>query len=560
MNRQTGLSLFIFALILVFWEYYSRLNTQLFFVLPAPSRILLCMWECSDRLLLHSKETFKEMAGGGILALAVAFPLAWGMYLWNALRSLLQPLFIIIQCIPMFALAPIMVFWFGWSYFAIAIPTALMIFFPLTMNIYQGLRSTPRNLLDYFYVNHATSWQIFSKLQLPWSFPHITAGLRIASAIAGIGAVAGEWAGAQKGLGVLMLESRRSTDLELTFAALACLFLISTAFYSISIGLEKLFRRRSKIHFFKLSFGMGAKMVPLLLLLGCQTSSKLPETKPVHLILDWLPNPNHIPLYAGIERGIFKKYGIDLQIAKINDPGDTVSFLTSKKVDLALYYMPETCLAISQGAPIQPIGFLIKEPLNAFIYRKEEGIATPRDLAKKRLGYSVGGFGLNFLNHILSLNHIEPSEKFNVSFDLVSTLGCKRVDAIYGAYWNIETEHLRSLGIETDHFTLAQMGHPTYYELIVVAHGGTEFTSQPFIENFKLALQESINFSRENPDIAFGLYVKANPDKRARTFAWEKEAWKKTVPLLALNQENDPSVWDRFYQWIKSSSEHGKQH
>ena len=123
----------------------------------------------------------------------------------------------------MFALAPLMVFWFGWSYKAIVIPTALMLFFPLTMSIYHGFLSIPRDLLDYFTLHQATPWQLFSKLELPWALPHIIAGLRITVAIAGMGAVAGEWAGGQAGLGLLMLESRRGVDLEMTFAALFCL-------------------------------------------------------------------------------------------------------------------------------------------------------------------------------------------------------------------------------------------------------------------------------------------------------------------------------------------------
>ncbi len=556
--RQKIFALMLIVGLIVLWEYYSRHNLNLIFILPIPSRVLLCLWECSDRLLIHSIATFKEMGGGFLLALSIAFPLAWSMYLWHSLRMVLQPFFIIIQCIPMFTLAPIMVFWFDWSYMAIVIPTALMIFFPLTMNIYQGLKSTPKNLLDYFKVNNASNWQIFSKLQLPWSVPHITSGLRVAAAIAGIGAVAGEWAGAQQGLGVLMLESRRGTDLELTFAALFCLFFISFSFYASTLLIEKLAFRRAKRPNYKMPLKVAASFTPLLLLMllmGCNSSSPQTENlKTTHLILDWLPNPNHVPLYVGIEKGIFKKYGIDLQITKIADPGDTVSFLTSERVDLALYYMPETYLAISQGAPLQVVGLLIKEPLNVFIFRKGEGIAAPSNLTDKRLGYVVGGFGLTFLNRLLDLNSIHPSEKFNVSFDLVSTLGAKRVDVIYGAYWNIESEHLRSLGVETDYFSLDQLGHPTYYELLIVAKKGTSFSEPSFVEHFKIALQESIEIAKADPDIAFDCYLKNNLDKRAKTCAWERAAWLKTISLLAKDQINDQSVWDEFDRWIKENS------
>ena len=199
----------VFVLLFIMWEAISRLNSHLIFVLPAPSNIFVTLWNHSDRFLLHTLVTLKEMAGGFALALSVAFPLAGLMLIWKPLRMVLQPIIIVIQCIPMFALAPIMVIWFSWSYTAIVVPTALMIFFPMMMNIYRGLHSTPNYLLDYFQVNQATTWQTFFKLQLPWALPHICSGFRISAGIAGIGAVTGEWAGGQQGLGILMLESRR---------------------------------------------------------------------------------------------------------------------------------------------------------------------------------------------------------------------------------------------------------------------------------------------------------------------------------------------------------------
>lgn len=544
MIKNWIVTLALFTVLLLFWEYASRSSKQLQFILPAPSQIAKVLVEHPERLLLHSWATFKEIAGGFILALIVAFPLAWGMYLWNTLGSFLQPLFVLIQCIPMFTLAPIMVFWFDWSYTAIVVPTALMIFFPLTISIYQGLKSVPQSHIDYFKVHQATAWQMFSKLLLPWAFPTLLAGLRISAAIAGIGAVAAEWAGAQTGLGILMLESRRATDLEMAFAALFCLTAMSMALYGCSILIEK----RSWISKSKRS--LLTALVPCCLLVGCDSNSPSAH-KTTHLILDWLPNPNHVPLYVGIEQGIFHKYGIDLTIAKINDPGDTVSYISSGKVDLALYYMPETYLANSQGAGLATIGVLFKQPLNAFIFRKDTDLKSPQDIQGKKLGYVVGGFGLFFLNNMLQEVHVQPEELFNVNFDLVSTLGAKRVDVIYGAYWNIETEHLRSLGIETDYLPLSRFNHPNYYELIVVAKEETPFSTPEYIQKFKAALQESIDFAKENPEKAFEMYQRANPDKREKTLAWEKQAWQKTAPLLAPDQENDPLVWEQFDKWIK---------
>ncbi|MFX8653065.1 ABC transporter permease subunit, partial [Acinetobacter baumannii] len=86
----------------------------------------------------------------------------------------------------------------------------------------------------------ATSWQMLVKLRLPWALPHIFSGLRVSTAIAGIGAVAGEWAGAQKGLGVLMVEMRKGADIAGCFAALLCLIVLSLLSYFAVSMLEKI--------------------------------------------------------------------------------------------------------------------------------------------------------------------------------------------------------------------------------------------------------------------------------------------------------------------------------
>lgn len=561
MSKKVFLFLFSIFLFLFFWEWISRSFPHLLFVLPAPSNILRTLWELRDRFYLHTLCTLKEMLGGFCLALLAAFPLAWIMMRSKTSRSLLQPLFIIIQCLPMFTLAPIMVIWFGWSFTAIIIPTALMIFFPLTLNIYQGLRSTPKELLDFFQANQATAWQTFIKLRLPWAVPHIFAGFRIASAIAGVGAVAGEWAGAQQGLGMLMLESRRQTDLEVTFGALFCLTLISTLLYCLILYCEKITLppRRWRLSFMthyplfnrlKKSLALPFFIFTFLLfgLGGCRQK----EEHVSRLLLDWLPNPNHIPLYVGIEKHFFAEEGIQLVIKKMHDNGGGISFLTSKQADLLVNHMPATLKACSKGADLKIVGLLIKEPLSGFIYRMEPTIEKSSDLSGFTLGYCLGGPDTSFLDFLLEQGNIKPGKRKNVSVDIISAMGTGSIDFVYGGFWNVEPAQLRSLGVETKYFPLQDFGVPPYYELIILAAGGTKESSPSFATAFQKALQKSIDFCQKNPNEAFEIYALHNPDKRLKTLRWEKEAWNITYPLLADTQQIDLKVLQKFYQWLFS--------
>jgi len=218
-------------------------------LVPPPSKVGPTMLETKWRLLHHTLCTLKEMGVGMLLAIAFAFPIAWMMLKVEFIKAILEPFFVIVQCVPMFALAPIFVMWFGWSFHAVVIPTGLMIVFPLTMNIYKGISSTPYTYLEFFQAHGANRWHELFKLRIPYALPQIFAGLRISAAIAGMGAVAGEWAGAQEGLGVYIQMCRRNFDLEGVFAALLCLLTLSLGFYGLVILLEKLFVRTSDARF-----------------------------------------------------------------------------------------------------------------------------------------------------------------------------------------------------------------------------------------------------------------------------------------------------------------------
>lgn len=228
----------IFLLFLV-WQILTWTPPENRLLFPAPTDVFRKLVDHFPRFWLHSSVTFREMLGGLCLAAFLAFPLGWSMMRSQACRSILQSFFILVQCLPMFTLAPLMITWFGWSYTAIVIPTTLMVVFPLTINIYKGLMATPKDYLDFFRVHQGTEGQIFLKVRVPYALPHIFSGLRISAAIAGVGAVAGEWAGAQEGLGVYIQECRRNFDLEGVFGALFCLAFMSLSFYGLITLLER---------------------------------------------------------------------------------------------------------------------------------------------------------------------------------------------------------------------------------------------------------------------------------------------------------------------------------
>jgi putative hydroxymethylpyrimidine transport system permease protein len=143
----------------------------------------------------------------------------------------LMPVIVISQAIPTFAIAPLLVIWFGYGEASKVITAMTMIFFPITSSFYDGLRRTPRAWLDLAASMGASSWSILWHIRIPSALPNLASGLRVATAIAPIGAIIGEWVGSSHGLGFLMLNANGRLEIDLMFAALFSITLITLILY-----------------------------------------------------------------------------------------------------------------------------------------------------------------------------------------------------------------------------------------------------------------------------------------------------------------------------------------
>lgn len=192
-----------------------------------------------ERLLFHSLVTLQEMSIGVGLSFLLAMPLSYAMFVWTGVRRGLEPLCLLMQGIPMFALAPMMVFLFGWSQVAIITPMVLMLVFPLSINFLKGMEATPKRFVEFYQLHGLSKLGMLRHLRIPFALPHIFAGLRVAASVAVSGAIAGEWAGGQAGLGVYMQMCRRDFEFVGLLGAFGCIVSLSLLFYYGTKFLEK---------------------------------------------------------------------------------------------------------------------------------------------------------------------------------------------------------------------------------------------------------------------------------------------------------------------------------
>lgn len=217
--------------LLVCWQAATRLWQIQPWLLPSPLRIALAGLEARDLLGPHVWQTLVETLVGFGLALVMGLSLALLIDFSATLRRAIYPLLVVSQTVPIIAIAPLLVIWFGYGILPKVLVVALVCFFPIVVSTVDGLQAADPDLIALLQAMGATRRQVFLKVRLPGALPSAFSGVKIAITYSVIGAIIGEWVGASQGLGVFMLRSTNAFRTDWLFAAIAITSLLSMALF-----------------------------------------------------------------------------------------------------------------------------------------------------------------------------------------------------------------------------------------------------------------------------------------------------------------------------------------
>lgn len=228
------------AVLLALWQGVVWLTGVPRFILPGPARVAEALWVQAPLLAHHALWTLAEIVAG--LGLGVALGAASALLLsgFRPARRWLLPLLVVSQAIPVFALAPLLVLWLGYGMASKIAMATLVIYFPVTTALFDGLRRTDPGWVDLARTMGAAPAAVLWRVRLPAALPALASGVRVAAAVAPIGAVIGEWVGSSAGLGYLMLHANARMQTDVMFAALTILAVFAIALYA---GVDALLRR-----------------------------------------------------------------------------------------------------------------------------------------------------------------------------------------------------------------------------------------------------------------------------------------------------------------------------
>lgn len=209
--------------ILAGWQAIVTLASLPPFILPGPARVALALVDHAGLIARNAAVTLAEVVAGLVLGAALGTATALGLAVSPAARRVVRPVLVLTQALPVFALAPILTLWLGYGLWSKILMAVLIIYFPVASAFHDGLMATPRGWLDLARTMQAGRGSTLWRIRVPAAIPSLASGLRLAAVYAPIGAVIGEWVGASRGLGYLMLLANGRAQTDLMFAALAVL-------------------------------------------------------------------------------------------------------------------------------------------------------------------------------------------------------------------------------------------------------------------------------------------------------------------------------------------------
>lgn len=295
------------------------------------------------------------------------------------------------------------------------------------------------------------------------------------------------------------------------------------------------------------------------LIAGCGDggADPAPGAESVELILDWFPNADHAGVYGAIDEGYFADEGLEVSATVPSDPAASLKQVGAGRAPFALSYEPEVLIARSQGVPVVAVGAVIPHPLNSVIVRTDRGITTPKDLEGKTVGIAGVPSDRPLLDAVVRSAGGDPSKVTtrNIGYTLAPALAAGKVDAVIGAYWNVEEVELAAQGVDVEAFRLEQNGVPDYDEMVVVTSDEIARDKPELVKSFLRALRTGQDWAATDQAGAVEHLIAANGDLERETL---EEQVRITADLLSPPDEPtlnvDPAEWRTFEVWMRENS------
>lgn len=231
--------LFLLGLILL-WQFLSARAVIAFWVLPSPLDVLRVFADFPGLIWNHLLPTLWESLSGLALAVVLGVFSALAMDRSRIVKQIFYPYLIVSQTVPIIAVAPLIILWFGYGIYAKIFVVVLVCFFPIALGLYDGLRQVSIEQIRLLRSMGASEWKIYRLLKIPSALPNFFTGLKLGATYSVMGAVIGEWLGGNAGLGIYLTRATKSFRTANVFAAILTIVLLSVCMFGIVALLDRI--------------------------------------------------------------------------------------------------------------------------------------------------------------------------------------------------------------------------------------------------------------------------------------------------------------------------------
>jgi putative hydroxymethylpyrimidine transport system substrate-binding protein len=304
---------------------------------------------------------------------------------------------------------------------------------------------------------------------------------------------------------------------------------------------------------------LAAALIAAAVLVGCGDDGEdapAADAQSARLILDWFPNADHAGIYAAIDEGFFADEGVEVTTEVPSDPAASLKRLAAGRAQFAISYEPEVILARAGGVPVLAVGALVTRPLNSVIVRTDRGIRTAKDLEGKTVGAAGVPSDRALLDAVVRSGGGDPAKVTmrNVGYNLSPALAAGRVDAVIGAYWNIELIELERQDVPVAALRLDENGVPSYDELVVVTSDEVAREQPELVRAFLRGLRTGQDWAATDQTGAVEHLLSANEDLDAETVEAQLEATAEVLsPSDTPTLQVVPAEWAQFIEWMSDN-------
>ena len=287
---------------------------------------------------------------------------------------------------------------------------------------------------------------------------------------------------------------------------------------------------------------------------GGSSSSGTSAPEHVNLVLDWVPNPDHVGIYSAIDQGAFARHGLTVEPRPPSGVSDPITLVAAGRADLGISYEPELFFAQEHDAPVAAVATVVPTALASIIASGSSGIRTPADLRGKTIGVDGTQSTEAFVAKVLSSAGLGTGDVHlvNVKFNQVPALLGHKVDAVAGVFQNIEGVLFAMRGLHPVLFPYDRYGVPAYDELVVVANADRlhdDAHYRAMVRRFVAGLRAGTDWAKAHPGGAVAVMRRHSADDYKNVLARSVPA---TLRLLGIEPPPE-AAWARFGSWMYSS-------